>query len=63
MIAPSFIEADVIDITMDTPISTDLFLVDTNVWVWLTYPPATLPGFAETYQVDAYPDYIDRAQH
>jgi len=36
------IRADVIDITSDTPRSTDTFLVDTNVWIWQTYPNATL---------------------
>lgn len=36
------VQADVIDITVDSPQKGDIFLVDTNVWYWLTYPPASL---------------------
>lgn len=36
------IQADVIDITTDTPRSEDVFLVDTNVWLWQTYGNATV---------------------
>ena len=28
------IEADVVDIGADTPMATDAFFVDTNVWFW-----------------------------
>ena len=56
------IQADVIDITADAPKPTDAFLVDTNVWYWLTYtrasqsirPPAH-------YQISTYPNYTNLA--
>ncbi|WP_353932054.1 hypothetical protein WJM97_05580 [Okeanomitos corallinicola TIOX110] len=35
------VKADVIDITVDSPQKGDIFLVDTNAWYWLTYPPAS----------------------
>jgi hypothetical protein len=35
------IQANVIDITTDVPKASDKFLVDTNVWYWLTYPAAS----------------------
>ncbi|AFZ58529.1 PIN domain-containing protein [Anabaena cylindrica FACHB-243] len=38
------VKADVIDITVDSPQKGDIFLVDTNVWYWLTYPPASSPA-------------------
>ncbi|MHC5611951.1 MAG: PIN domain-containing protein [Nostoc sp.] len=49
------VQADVIDITADSPQTGDIFLVDTNVWYWLTYPPASLSLTA--YQ-SSYSNYI-----
>ncbi len=54
------IKADVIDITSDTPLPSDSFLVDTNVWYWMTYSRASLAG-AQTYQVSDYPQYTNSA--
>lgn len=34
------IQAEVFDIAADTPASADRFLVDTNVWFWMTYTNA-----------------------
>jgi hypothetical protein len=34
------VQADVIDIFSDHPQQSDIFLVDTNVWVFQTYPKA-----------------------
>jgi len=34
------IQADVYDIGADTPVAGDRFLVDTNVWFWMTYTNA-----------------------
>lgn len=48
------VQADVIDITSDTPQKGDIFLVDTNVWYWLTYPSAT---FSASHQ-GSYSNYI-----
>jgi hypothetical protein len=53
------IQADVIDIRSDTPLQSDIFLVDTNVWFWQTY---TNPGFApKVYQISSYPNYLNQA--
>ncbi|MEH2314552.1 MAG: PIN domain-containing protein [Nostoc sp.] len=50
------VKADVIDIKTDSPQKGDIFLVDTNVWYWLTYPPASLPP--DSYQ-NSYSNYIE----
>jgi predicted nucleic acid-binding protein len=36
------ISSKVVDITRDSPKPTDSFLVDTNVWYWLTYTKASM---------------------
>lgn len=45
------VQADVIDIMTDSPQKGDIFLVDTNVWYWLTYPQASssLTAYQNTY--------------
>lgn len=48
------VRADVFDIQVDSPQQGDIFLVDTNVWYWLTYPPASLSA---PYQL-SYSSYI-----
>lgn len=53
------IQADVIDIRQDTPKTEDAFLVDTNVWYWVTYTKASQT--AQPYQIKDYPTYISRA--
>ncbi|MFM7426512.1 MAG: PIN domain-containing protein [Elainella sp.] len=53
------VRAEVIDISADSPKPTDRFLVDTNVWYWLTYPPAS--SSAHPYQIKHYPKYIESA--
>jgi hypothetical protein len=50
------IRADIIDITNDTPKKSDIFLVDTNVWLWQTYTNADFT--AKSYQLKNYPNYI-----
>jgi predicted nucleic acid-binding protein len=52
------IQADVVDITADSPKADDVFLVDTNVWYWMTYPNATsnIPA-----NLSVYPGYINSA--
>jgi hypothetical protein len=53
------IKADVIDIQNDMPRKSDIFLVDTNVWLWQSYENA---GFtAKPYQINDYPEYSDKA--
>jgi len=52
------VQAEVIDITVDIPKAGDAFLVDTNVWYWLTYSNATsyIPS-----QMSDYPAYLNNA--
>ena len=52
------VRADVIDITVDAPKTEDAFLVDTNVWYWMTYPNAT-PHTPN--QRSDYPGYLNSA--
>ena len=56
------VQADVIDIRTDTPQPLDEFLVDTNVWYWMTYTRAShgaSPPHAT--QLADYPNYINQA--
>lgn len=50
------IRAEVVDLRGDAPLPSDRFLVDTNVWFWMTYSRAGQT--AQPYQVNAYPPYI-----
>ncbi len=53
------IQADVVDINADTPQASDVFLVDTNVWFWMTYSKSIT--VSNPYQTNVYPDYINKA--
>jgi hypothetical protein len=53
------VQAEVIDINSDTPNKNDVFLVDTNVWYWLTYTKASTSS--QAYQVTDYPNYLSQA--
>lgn len=53
------VRANVVDIRTDTPSAQDDFLVDTNVWYWMHYPPASQQ--ARQYQVTDYPNYMKSA--
>ena len=52
------VQAEVVDITSDTPSVEDAYLVDTNVWYWLTYPKATSHT---PRHISDYPGYLNRA--
>lgn len=56
------VQAEVVDITTDTPKAGDTFLVDTNVWYWMTYSRASQrvrsPAY---YQTSNYPYYCNAA--
>lgn len=56
------IQADIVDITADIPKAVDVFLVDTNVWYWMTYSRASQstrpPAY---YQTSKYPLYTNSA--
>ncbi|OQW96729.1 MAG: hypothetical protein BWK74_07855 [Desulfobacteraceae bacterium A6] len=53
------VKAQVVDIKADIPRVEDLFLVDTNVWFWMTYP--TAGQSAQHYQMNTYPNYVSDA--
>ncbi|WP_354635934.1 hypothetical protein [Planktothricoides raciborskii] len=53
------VQAEVVDIRSDTPKEDDIFLVDTNVWYWLTYTQASRSALP--YQITDYPNYISKA--
>ena len=52
------IKADIVDIRFDKPKHQDAFLVDTNVWYWLTYSQASVT--AKSSQVKEYPNYFKK---
>lgn len=56
------VQAEVVDITTDTPKPEDAFLVDTNVWYWLTYSRASQSARPPAYyQTSSYPNYTNAA--
>jgi hypothetical protein len=56
------VRADVIDLQSDTPRSDDIFLVDTNVWLWQTYANATVGTDPKRLtQISAYLNYLSQA--
>ncbi len=56
------IQAEVVDITRDTPRAEDAFLVDTNVWYWMTYTRASQSDRPPAlYQTTNYPAYTNAA--
>jgi len=52
------VKAEVVDIGSDLPLCDDVFLVDTNIWYWLTYPNAT--AHVASKVID-YPEYLNKA--
>ena len=52
------IQAEIIDIRQDQPRLSDRFVVDTNVWFWLTYPNAS----PYPHQI-WYPKYVKNVQN
>lgn len=59
---PLAVCASVIDLRTDTPTSDDSFLVDTNVWLWLLYPPLTQNSNGnQKQQAIDYPNYFKLA--
>ncbi len=56
------VQAEVVDISADTPRAEDAFLVDTNVWYWLTYSRASQSARPPAYyQISNYPNYTNSA--
>lgn len=54
------IAAEIVDISVDQPTNADIFLMDTNVWYWMTYTKASHVG-AKPYQTKKYPQYTNDA--
>ncbi|MEG4058005.1 MULTISPECIES: hypothetical protein [unclassified Microcoleus] len=52
------VKAEVVNIQFDTPQKDDIFLVDTNVWYWLTYTQAST--YPPPYQINDYPAYLTK---
>ena len=56
------VQAEVVDIATDIPQAGDAFLVDTNVWYWLTYSRASQSARPPAYyQISNYPNYTNTA--
>lgn len=53
------VRAKVVDIHYDTPKKDDTFLVDTNVWFWLTYTKASTPALLP--KISHYSSYFSKA--
>jgi predicted nucleic acid-binding protein len=55
------IAAEVVDVRQDCPNSTDTFLVDSNVWYWLTYTKASLvEGYGAKRRTVDYSSFLDK---
>jgi hypothetical protein len=55
------VQAEVVDIRSDNPQPTDAFLVDTNVWFWITYARASsAPTPPRATQLANYPGYVGK---
>lgn len=56
------IAADVVDIRNDSPIPEDVFLVDSNVWYWMSYTRASLVTEPwASYRIQNYPSFLNKA--
>lgn len=59
---PLVVRAYVIDLRTDNPTTSDSFIVDTNVWLWLLYPPLTQNSSGnQKQQAIDYPNYFKLA--
>ena len=56
------IKADVIDIRSDTPRQDDIFLVDTNVWIWQTYFNPANTSSTTTNKIQTYTPYLSKTR-
>lgn len=55
------VRATVVDLRTDQPRATDVFLVDTNVWLWACYASAEYAD-QQPYQTHTYPPYLRGAK-
>lgn len=56
------IQADVVDIRNDSPRQEDIFLVDTNVWIWQTYTNAIASSRNDPTKIRVYTAYLSHAR-
>ncbi len=56
------IQAEVIDIRSDTPRQDDIFLVDTNVWLWQTYSNSIPSDPGVRAKTRIYTSYLKKAR-
>lgn len=56
------VQAAIIDIRNDTPRQEDIFLVDTNVWLWQTYSNASFSAPNAARKIQAYTLYLRKAR-
>src|SRR5689334_5392806 len=58
------VQANVVDVSLDAPTKEDKFLVDTNVWLWMSYTRASThdPQQPTEYQLSSYPRYLKQAR-
>ena len=56
------VQADVVNILSDRPQQSDIFLVDTNVWVWQTYPNAKTSSRTAPTKIREYGAYLKAAR-
>ena len=56
------IQANVVDIRNDVPQQTDIFLVDTNVWLWQTYTNAISTSRRAPNKMSMYTPYLGQAR-
>lgn len=56
------IQAEVINIRSDTPRQNDIFLVDTNVWLWQTYLRSIPSDPRVREKISTYTSYLQKAR-
>ncbi|NET30434.1 MAG: hypothetical protein F6K19_00265 [Cyanothece sp. SIO1E1] len=56
------VQANVISIRTDTPTQSDIFLVDTNVWLWQTYTNASASSRTAPRKISEYTRYLSAAR-
>ncbi|MEO0538162.1 MAG: hypothetical protein AAF215_30420 [Cyanobacteria bacterium P01_A01_bin.123] len=56
------VQADVVDVREDTPRQDDIFLVDTNVWLWQTYTNAIATSRWAPNKIRAYTPYLSKSR-
>jgi hypothetical protein len=56
------IAADIIDITQDQPEQKDIFLVDTQIWLWQTYAPSVPSAPNDQQRINVYTRYLKKAR-